>query len=92
MREEIPNVISAITTRTRAASRYVPIKFVFTNRLPTAATTTIPTSRHVTDVALCACEKSHQMPTPKPPISHSSLRLHALRSIWRTCSRYQKKK
>src|SRR4030095_16240902 len=89
---EIPNASSAATSRTNADNRYVPIKFLFTERMPTNTTISIPTIRDIDDVALCACEKSHQIPIKNPAISRSSSRLQRLRSLFQVCSKYQKKK
>src|SRR4026209_2525781 len=91
-RPEIPNASSAATSRTNADNRYVPIKFLFTERMPTNTTISIPTIRDIDDVALCACEKSHQIPIKNPAISRSSFRLQRLRSLFQVCSKYQKKK
>src|SRR5436309_16022262 len=71
---------------------YVPIKFLFIKRKPTNTTSSIPITRHVDDVAQCACEKSHQIAIENPVISRSSFRLQELRSVCQICSKYQKKK
>src|SRR5256714_5054413 len=91
-RPEIPNAISAAARRTNAANMYVPIKCLFVERMPTNTTTSIPITRHVKDVALCACEKSHQIPIRNPAIRRSSFRRKVLRWSGQVCSKYQKKK
>ena len=60
--------------------------------MPTNTTTSAPTRKHIKDVALCACEKSHQIPIKNPAISRSSFRLQVLRSVRQVCSKCQKKK
>src|SRR4029079_13145302 len=89
---DMPNASSPTTTRTSAVNIYVPIKFLFIERMPTKTTSTIPTIKDVRDVALCACERSHQIAIKNPAIRRSSLRLHLLRSARQVCSKYQKKK
>ena len=89
---EIPNVSSATARRTNAANMYVPIKFLFIERMPTNTTTRTPINRDVRDVALCACDKSHQIAIKNPAVRKSSFRLSLPRSSGQVCSRYQKKK
>src|SRR5439155_6616588 len=89
---EIPNPSSAAARRTNAANMYVPIKFLFIERMPTNKIVSAPIRRDMKDVALCACEKSHQIPIKNPAINRSSFRLQVFRSVCQVCSKCQKKK
>ena len=71
---------------------YVPIKFLFIERMPTNTTISTPINKDIRDVALCACDKSHQIAIKNPAVRKSSFRLSLPRSSGQICSKYQKKK
>src|SRR5207248_1109268 len=73
-RAEIPTASSAAVKRTSPANMHVPMNF-FIKRILTNTTISIPTNRHMVDVALCACLKSHKIPINNQAINQSSFRL-----------------
>ena len=90
---EIPNASSAVARRTSAANMYVPIKFLFIERMPTNTTTSIPTQQTYGRCGTVRQSKkppdTDQEPDDQPKLVSS---LKCFRSVCQVCSKYQKKK
>ena len=72
---------------------YVPMKFLFLERMPTNTTISAPIKKDVKAVALCAWEKSHQIAIKNPPVREEFVSSKGLpRSSGQICNKYQKKK